>query len=126
MRLRVEATETGRRLAGAGVDVELMNRFLEHLSVRNFAAATGRAYAYDMLIFSRFCVQRDLSLEGLTPTDVFDFLDWQQDPRQPGGDGRRRTVVPLREYRGAAPASVNRSVSPLSSRRSRRSGSSAS
>jgi integrase/recombinase XerC len=81
--------------------------------VRNFAAATRRAYAYDLLIFSRFCVQRDLSVEGLTPTDVFDFLDWQQGPRQPGGDGRPRTVVPLREYRGAAPASMNRRIAAL-------------
>jgi len=39
MRLRVEATAAGHRLAGDGVDVALMDRFLEHLSARNFAAA---------------------------------------------------------------------------------------
>jgi hypothetical protein len=65
MRLRVEATAASHRLAGEGPDVVLVNRFLEHLSVRNFAAATRRAYAYDLLIFSRFCVQRDLSVEGV-------------------------------------------------------------
>ena len=45
MRLRVEATAASHRLAGEGPDVVLVNRFLEHLSVRNFAAATRRAYA---------------------------------------------------------------------------------
>jgi integrase/recombinase XerC len=113
MRLRVEATETGHRLAGDGVDVELVNRFLEHLAARNFATATRRAYAYDLLVFGRFCAERGLSLQGLMPTDVFDFLDWQQDPRPPGGDERTRTVVPLRDYRGAAPASMNRRVAAL-------------
>ena len=45
MRLQVEATKAGHRLVGDGVDVELINRFLKHLSTRNFAVATGRAYA---------------------------------------------------------------------------------
>ena len=57
MRLRVEATEAGHRLAGDGLDVGLVNRFLEHLSARNFAVATRRAYAYDLLIFARFCAR---------------------------------------------------------------------
>jgi integrase/recombinase XerC len=53
MRLRVEATAAGHRLAGDGVDIAVVNRFLEHLSVRNFAVATRRAYAYDLLVFAR-------------------------------------------------------------------------
>jgi len=113
MRLRVERTETGHRLAGDGVDVELVNRFLEHLSVRNFAAATRRAYGYDLLVFGRFCAERDLSLQGLTPSDVFDFLDWQHDPRPPCPNERARTVVALRDYRGAAPATMNRRIAAL-------------
>ena len=81
MRLRVEATESGHRLAGDGVDVELVNRFLEHLSVRNFATATRRAYAYDLLVFGWFCAERALSIAVLTPSEVFDYLDWQQAAR---------------------------------------------
>ena len=113
MRLQVEATETGHRLVGNGVDVELINRFLKHLLTRNFAAATRRAYAYDLLIFGRFCAERSLSIGALSPSDVFDFLDWQSGPRRPGGDERTRTVVPLRDYRGAAPATMNRRIAAL-------------
>jgi integrase/recombinase XerC len=87
MGLRVEWTEAGttswpltggHRRVGDGVDVGLVNRFLTHLSVRSFATATRRAYAYDLLVFGRFCAERGLSLAVLTPTDVFDYLDWQQ------------------------------------------------
>lgn len=114
MRLGVHATETGHRLVGDGVDVELVNRFLEHLSVRNFASATRRAYAYDLLNFGRFCAERGLSVTALTPSEVFDYLDWQQSGRSRlAGVDRARTVVPLRDYRGAAPASMNRRIAAL-------------
>jgi integrase/recombinase XerC len=113
MRLQVEATEAGHRLVGDGVDVELINRFLNHLSTRSFATATRRAYAYDLLIFARFCAERGLSIGVLTPTDVFDFLDWQSGPRRPSGDERTRTVVPLRDWRGSAPATMNRRIAAL-------------
>jgi hypothetical protein len=130
MRLRAERTETGHQLAGDGVDVELVNRFLEHLSVRNFATATRRAYAYDLLAFGRFCAERGLSLAVLTPTEVFDCLDWQQTAwvRSPDAD-RTRMVVALRDYRGAAPArrpggsaQAYSAAPPVAQPRSRRSG----
>ena len=35
--MRVERSAEGFRLAGGGDDVALVNRFLVHLSVRNFA-----------------------------------------------------------------------------------------
>jgi site-specific recombinase XerD len=113
MRLRVEATAAGHRLAGDGPDVGLVNRFLEHLSARNFAAATRRAYAFDLLIFARFCADGGLSVATLTPSEVFDFLDWQGSRRPRGGDGRAGTVVALRDYRGAAPATMNRRIAAL-------------
>ena len=115
MRLRVERTDDGHRLAGEGVDVELVNRFLGHLSTRNFAAATRRAYAFDLLIFGRFCAERGLSVATLMPTEVFDYLDWQQDRRSlaAAGSDRARTVVPLRNYRGPAPATMNRRIAAL-------------
>ncbi|CAN5609733.1 hypothetical protein BH24ACT15_BH24ACT15_36170 [soil metagenome] len=43
--LRVIATPLGHRLAGDGEDLAAVNAFLEHLGVRNFSAATVRAYA---------------------------------------------------------------------------------
>jgi integrase/recombinase XerC len=113
MRLRVEATEAGHRLAGDGLDVGLVNRFLEHLSARNFAVATRRAYAYDLLIFARFCAERGLSVATLTPSGVFDFLDWQSARRPREEEQWARTVVALRECRGAAATTMNRRVAAL-------------
>ena len=76
MGLRVEAAAGGHRLVGSGGDVELVNRFLAHLSVRNLSAATRRAYAFDLLSFLRFCEETGLTLAGVGPTDVFDYLGW--------------------------------------------------
>ena len=75
MDLRVVAGEGGLRLSGDGDDVALVNRFLEHLSVRGFAAATSRAYAYDLLNFLRFGAARALRLAEVRAIDVFDYLD---------------------------------------------------
>jgi hypothetical protein len=77
MELRVEADADGHRMVGAGGDVELVNRFLAHLVDRNFALATRRAYAYDLLSFLRFCDETGLALAGVGPTDVFDYLGWR-------------------------------------------------
>ena len=58
------------RPVGRGEDIELANRFLDHLSTRCFSPATRRAYAFDLLSFFRFCTERDLRLaavqQGLT------------------------------------------------------------
>ena len=110
MDLHVRATVDGPRLVGDGPDVEVANRFLKHLTVRNFAAATRRAYAYDLLNFLRFCAERSLPLAAVSAMDLFDYLDWQSRPRsaEPG-----RVVVPLRERRGAAPATMNRRIAAV-------------
>ena len=109
MEFRVERSPQGHRLVGDGVDVELVNRFLAHLVGRNFAAATRRAYAYDLLNFLRFCAERRLGLAQVRPSEVFDYLDWQARPRPSVG----RVVVRLAERDGAAPATVNRRVAAL-------------
>lgn len=90
MELRVDALAGRHRLVGADGDVELVNQFLEHLSVRNFAAATRRAYAFDLLSFLRFCSETGLTVGSVVPTDVFDYLGWR--PVSPAG----QVVVALR------------------------------
>ena len=47
------------RLEGSWSDLAAANLFLAHLRVRSFAPATVRAYAYDVLCFGRFCIERD-------------------------------------------------------------------
>ena len=95
--------------AGWDADVVVVNRFLAHLQGRNFARATRRAYAYDVLNFLRFLAGRDIGLTGVQPADLFDYLDWQQQPRRT----RESTVVRLTQRRGAAPATVNRRIAAV-------------
>ena len=115
MHLQVVATGEGHRLRCDGgtaaivADIELANKFLKHLVVRCFSPATVRAYAYDLLNFLRFLSGRRATLADVVPTDLFDYLDWQQQP--PATAGVR--VVRLADRRGAAPASVNRRVAAV-------------
>ena len=109
MSLRVVFDEGGHRLDGAGAEVELANRFLAHLSVRGFATATRRAYAYDLLNFLRFLDEAGLRLLEIVPTDLFDYLEWQG--RRSSTAGRK--VVRLDEVRGVAPATMNRRIAAV-------------
>lgn len=109
MGVSVVRAEDGHRLQGAGADVALANRFLDHLTTRAFSAATIRAYAYDLLNFGRFLAERGLRLGDVVPTDLFDYLEWQAETRSTAG----AKVVRLSERRGAAPATMNRRVAAV-------------
>lgn len=114
MQLNVIRADDGHRLrvgegAASADDVELVNEFLAHLGARRFSPATVRAYAYDLLNFLRFLVSRDAGLHDVVPTDLFDYLDWQQ--RAGSTAGAR--VVRLADHRGAAPASMNRRIAAV-------------
>jgi integrase/recombinase XerC len=109
MSVRVVFDGEGHRLDGNGLEVELANRFLAHLSVRGFASATRRAYAYDLLNFLRFLDEVGLGLVEVVPTDLFDYLEWQG--RRPSTAGRK--VVRLAEARGVAPATMNRRIAAV-------------
>ena len=98
------------RLEGDWEGVDAVNVFLGHLQARAFSPATVRAYAFDLLCFGRFCVDRRLPLVRVAPTDIFEWVDAQMKP--PGAGAHR--VVPLGR-RGAAPASVNRRVAAVRS-----------
>src|SRR6185503_2076594 len=90
-------------VAGQRDDVAMVNRFLAHLKGRNFARATRRAYAYDVLNFLRFLDGQGVGLAEVRPIDLFDYLDWQTQPKRTAGS----TVVRLSERRGGGPASQN-------------------
>lgn len=96
------------RLTG-WADEDAANRFLDHLVGRAFAAATVRAYAYDVLSFARFCEGRGLRLAEVVPLDLFDWVGWQTAGSRP----RAGTVVAMVRHAGAAPASVNRRVAAV-------------
>ena len=106
MQQRVISTSGGHRVEGCGPDGELVNGFLSHLVARAFSPATVRAYAYDLLNFLRFLTERGAGLRDVVATDLFDYLDWQQQ-RSRVGAGK---VVRLTPHRGAAPATMNRRI----------------
>jgi integrase/recombinase XerC len=109
MGLSVVADSAGHRIEGPGGDVDVVNGFLEHLSVRNFSPATRRGYAFDLLNFLRFLSGRALRVGGVVPTDLFDYLDWQRQP----SSAQSSVVVKLSSRTGAAPATMNRRIAAV-------------
>ena len=104
----VVRVERGHRLTGADATSVAINRFLGHLEVRNYSPSTVRAYAFDLSNFVRFLEARSLGLDEVRPTDLFDYLDWQQ-------TARRKTsakVVPIGSTR-VAPATMNRRIASV-------------
>ena len=73
--LTVVGSEMEWRLDGEWPDVVAANRFLAHLATRGFAAATVRAYAYDVLNFGRFCLERGLGLDDVAASDIFEAFE---------------------------------------------------
>ena len=48
------------------------NRFLQHLGFRAFSVATVKAYAFDVLDFSRFLQAKSIPLIDGGPIDIFE------------------------------------------------------
>jgi integrase/recombinase XerC len=111
MGLQVARSGNGHILTGAADGAgELVNGFLAHLTT-NFSPATRRAYAFDLLNFLRFLMERRLGLADVGPTDLFDYFDWQQQPQKNSGG----TVVRLTSRAGAAEATMNRRIAAVRS-----------
>jgi integrase/recombinase XerC len=110
MGLCVVLGSAGHRIEGVGGDVDVVNAFLDHLSVRNFSAATRRAYAFDLLNFLRFLTGRSLRLAAVAATDLFDYLDWQREPIM---TAKSAVVVKMSSRSGAAPATMNRRIAAV-------------
>jgi site-specific recombinase XerD len=91
---------------GDGPLVEFGNRWLGHLEARQFAPGTIRGYAFDLLCLARFFDDAGIDWRQATPTDFFDWLDWQSRPVASKG----QRVVALTARRGAAPATMNRRI----------------
>ncbi len=109
MGLQVAVIDGSHRLVGDSDVVGLANRWLAHLEVREFSPRTVRAYAFDVLNFTRFLEERSISLAGVVPMDLFDWLAWQSNPAPTAG----RRVVRLQERRGAAASTMNRRVAAV-------------
>ena len=104
----VVRVERGHRLIGTDATSVAINRFLGHLETRNYSPSTIRAYAFDLSNFTLFLDARSLGLDEVRPTDLFDYLDWQQGMR------RKTTakIVPIGSTR-VAPATMNRRIASV-------------
>ncbi len=109
MDIAVVRSQGGHRLAGAGPITEIANAYLGHLHARGYSPGTLRGYAFDLLNFSRFLAERGASVDGVVPTDFFDYLDWQQR----GKTSKGAKVVRLGDRRGPAPATMNRRIAAV-------------
>jgi len=107
--VRVVRMDGGHRIVGEGPVTEAANRWFAHLESRNFAAATVRGYAFDVLNFGRFLAERVVPLSGVGPQDVFDWVEWQTRPSATRG----QRVVNLAAARGPAPTTMNRRVAAV-------------
>src|SRR5829696_4424425 len=102
----VAGVGASHRLVGDGSLVEFGNRWLSHLEARQFAPGTIRGYAFDVLCLARFFDDAGIDWRQATPTDFFDWLDWQSRPVSSKG----QRVVALAARRRAAPATMNRRI----------------
>lgn len=85
----------------------MANRYLGHLESRGYSPGTVRAYAFDVLNFSRLLPRSGWRHRRCHADGLFDYLDWQARPVATA------TVVRLTTPRGAAPATVNRRVAAV-------------
>jgi integrase/recombinase XerC len=108
MSAAVIRVERGHRLSSADVTSVAINRFLGHLEIRNYSPSTVRAYAFDLANFSRFLGARSLGLGEVRPTDLFDYLEWQQNARRQS----TAKVVSIGATR-VAPATMNRRIASV-------------
>ena len=109
MVIRVVHDPDGHRLVGDSPVVTTVNRYLSHLGTRNYSPATVRAYAFDLANFVGFLGERQLTLEQVRPSDLFDYLDWQAH-RPPSSTSK---VVRIDRARRVALATMNRRISAV-------------
>src|SRR5580693_8765324 len=110
MTVQVEVGKDGYRIAGEWEGIGPANAFLGHLAARAFSPATIRAYAFDGVNLARFLTGEGIGLAGVTPVDVFAWVDWQGARRDGAASGGK--VVALRR-RTAAASTVNRRVAAV-------------
>jgi site-specific recombinase XerD len=95
-------------------DGDLVNGYLSYLADRGFSAQTVRAYAFDLLAFSRWLAAEEIALGEVTTDVMLRFLAYcRRAPLlgRPGGN-----VYSIRDGRSAgyAPATVNRRLAAVS------------
>jgi integrase/recombinase XerC len=110
MTVQVQLADGEYRISGDWEEAGKANAFLAHLTARAFSPATIRAYAFDVVNLARFLIEQGICLAGVTPADIFAWVDWQG-ARRDSRTGAAE-VVALRP-RTAAASTVNRRVAAI-------------
>jgi len=110
----VEPAGGGYTLVGPAPNVGVINEFLGYLIDRNYSCQTVRAYAYDLLHFTRWLSGEQLILEAVDIDVLLRYLSACRTAvlaHQQGGN-----VYSIRDGRNAgyAPKTVNRRLAALS------------
>jgi site-specific recombinase XerD len=92
----------------------LVNEFLGHLADRNYSPRTQRAYAFDLLAFTRWLHREGLTLTEVDTDVLLRFLTACREAVLPGRRGGN--VYSIRDGRntGYAPTTVNRRIAAIS------------
>jgi site-specific recombinase XerD len=112
----LRAVRTGERwqIEGDGAaDIELCNDYLAYLADRRYSPATVRAYAFDLLHFTRWLTNESVRLQAVRTDTLLRYL---AHCRTTALEGQHDNVVPLRSGRavGLAPRTINRRLAAIS------------
>jgi len=103
------------RLSGpAAARFELVNEFLGYLADRNYSPMTVRAYAFDLLAFTRWLDDQGLSLVGVDTDVLLRFLTACREAVLPGRPGGNVYSIHDGRSSGYAPATINRRLAAIS------------
>lgn len=112
---RVEERDGRWWLAGAGAArFAVVNEFLGYVADRRYSPRTARAYAFDLLAFTRWLDGEGLDLDGVATDVLLRFLTHCRTATLPGRPGGN--VYSIRDGRNAgyAPATINRRLAAIS------------
>lgn len=111
--IRATEVRAGRwELTGTG-DLAVFNDYLGYVADRGYSPRTVRAYAFDLLHFSRWLAGEGISVGGVSTDVLLRYLAASRTARR---DGEPENVIPLRRGSadGFAPATINRRMAAIS------------
>src|SRR6266702_8167301 len=113
--LRVEQHTDGWTLVGPGAEAfGLVNDYLGYLADRSYSPRTVRAYAFDLLAFTRWLVDERLALEAVITEVLLRYLTACRTTPLPGRPGDNVFSIWDGRNTGYAATTINRRLAAIS------------